>query len=83
MTDDDDRANERRDPDALEADDAEGQALTWRVKRPNPEATSDEDDAEGHSPPFKRRLPDLPAVDEDDDTGGHGGPPRTSRTPGD
>ena len=58
-----------------EPDDAEGQALTWKVRNPIPEVAEDAEDAEGHSvrPPPDQALPGLPALEDDDDASGHGG----------
>ena len=73
-------------PDAAEdrpedaQDDTEGQALTWKVRKPIPEAH--EDDAEGQAvrPPPEVVIPGMPGV-EDDDAEGHGGMSGNPRPP--
>jgi hypothetical protein len=64
---------------AEEIDDTEGQALTWKVKKPIPEV---DDDAEGHSvrPPPEGLNPLIPTVEEDD-AEGHSGPTGSPRPP--
>jgi hypothetical protein len=48
-------------------EDTEGQALTWKVRKPIPEAR--EDDAEGHAvrPPPDMSNPDMPGLEDEDE----------------
>ena len=67
---DDDAEPKDNEPDA---DDAEGQALTWKVRKPIPEAA---EDAEGQSvrPSPEQIGLTAPAIEEEEeDTEGHGG----------
>lgn len=71
MPEDEERdPQDQPDPTGEEADDAEGQVLTWKVRKPIPEV---EDDAEGHAVrPPPELLGPIPALSEDD-AEGHGG----------
>jgi len=75
----DDRA-EPKETD-LDTDDTEGQALTWKVRKPIPEVR---EDAQGHSvrPSPEQIGLTIPALDEDeDDAEGHGGATGSPRPP--
>ena len=71
MPGDDDEDVQAPDESPDQADDAEGQVLTWKVRKPIPEA--DEQDAEGHAvrPSPEAVVTGMPAVD-DDEVEGHG-----------
>jgi hypothetical protein len=63
-----------------ETDDTEGQALTWKVRKPIAEAT---EDAEGHSvrPSPEQIGLTVPALVEDEDAEGHSGVTGSPRPP--
>ena len=80
-----DRENEdteATDETTSKDDDTEGQALTWKVRKPIPEASEEEDDAEGHAfrPPPANLGPPF-GLEEGDDTEGHSGAGRGPRAP--
>jgi hypothetical protein len=77
--------NERKDapdPDAEDSagagngadkDDTEGQALTWKVRKPIPEAAEDTEGQSLRPPPEQAAGLTGPAIgDEEDDAEGHG-----------
>jgi hypothetical protein len=69
-------------PDEEDAgEDTEGQALTWKVRKPIPEAH--EDEVEGHAvrPPPELVNPGMPGVEDDDEVEGHGGMTGNPRPP--
>ena len=64
-----------------DTDDTEGQALTWKVRKPIPAV---QDDVEGQSvrPSPKQAGLTMPAIaDDEDDAEGHGGITGSSRPP--
>ena len=57
-------------PDVEETDDdAEGQALTWKVRKPSPEAEGDDTEGQAMRPPPSVVVPGMPELDEDDAEG--------------
>jgi len=62
-------------------DDTEGQALTWKVRKPIPEAHDDDAEGQGVRPPPQVVIPGLPGVEDDDDAEGHGGMTGNPRPP--
>jgi hypothetical protein len=74
------RSDQTRKEADTEAEDTEGQALTWKVRKPIPDAQ--QDDAEGHSvrPPPHVVDASMPEVEEDD-AEGNGGPSGNPRPP--
>jgi hypothetical protein len=71
--------DERAEPEDPE-EDTEGQALTWIVRKPIPEA---EDDTEGQAmrPPPDVENEGLPRLEEEDEVEGNGGGTRSPRPP--
>ena len=69
-------------PEAEDAEeDTEGQALTWKVRKPIPEAHEDDAEGQGMRPPSDVVNPGMPGVDEDDEVEGHGGMTGNPRPP--
>lgn len=69
-------------PDQQEAEeDTEGQALTWKVRKPIPDAQ--EDDVDGHAvrPPPELVTPGMPAIEDDDGVEGQIGTTGNPRPP--
>jgi len=62
-------------------DDAEGQALTWKVREPVPEVEEDDAEGQGMRPPPDLAIPGMPGLDEDDDVEGHIGMSGNPRPP--
>jgi hypothetical protein len=62
-------------------DDAEGQALTWKVRKPIPEAHEDDAEGQGVRPPPDLVNPAMPGVEDDDEVEGHGGMRGNPRPP--
>jgi hypothetical protein len=55
-----------------DADDTEGQALTWKVRKPIPEATEDTEGQSLRPPPEQAAGLTGPGLEEEDDAEGHG-----------
>ena len=75
---------EAEDAEAEDAEeDTEGQALTWKVRKPIPEAHEDDTEGQAMRPPPDLLNPGLPGVeDEDEDeVEGHGGVIGSPRPP--
>ena len=69
-------------PDVADAEeDTEGQALTWKVRKPIPEAQEDDAEGQGMRPPPDVTNPAMPNIDEDDEVEGHGGMTGTPHPP--
>lgn len=55
-----------------QTDDTEGQALTWKVRKPIPQAAEDDVGGQSMRPPPDQAVSGIPTL-EDDDIEGHAG----------
>jgi hypothetical protein len=76
----DERPKADEEPEEDEQHDTEGQALTWKVRKPIPEAAADDTEGQGMRPPPDVVDP-MPGVDDDDEVEGHGGVTGSPRPP--
>ena len=54
-------------------EDTEGQALTWKVRKPIPEAHDDDTEGQAMRPPPDVLNAGLPGVEDEDEVEGHRG----------
>jgi hypothetical protein len=73
--------DDERPQDEDVEDDAEGQALTWKVRKPIPEAHDDDSGGQAMRPPPDVVNPGMPGVEDDDEVEGHGGMSGNPRPP--
>ena len=63
-----------------QTDDTEGQALTWKVRKPIPQVADEDTEGHGLRPPPDVVNP-MPGVDDDDEVESHDGMTGSNRPP--